>query len=300
MRADYRIEPCRSALNRVKGMGFGWSLNPYMGCAHRCAFCYVRGFEKRADRPSDERYGSSVRIKSNIAGVLRAELASASWKREEVVIGAATDPYQPIEGRFRLTRSCLVELAAARTPYGIITRGPLISRDIDVLQEGSRRAKVGVSFSVPTLDEQVWRVMEPGTAPPRARLKALERLVKAGVRATVGMAPILPGLSDDAEKLSAVVRAARDAGACGVWVGVLNLRPGTREHFMEVLAREWPQELARYESIYATRAYPPRSLTQPIGDRVDALKREFGIADRRELRWVPPEDPVQMAFPGMG
>src|ERR1044072_5158545 len=112
---EYREEPCRSALNRVKGMPFGWSLNPYTGCAHRCTFCYVRGFELRADRPFDDRYGRSVRGKTNGVEHVRAELARPSWKREQVVIGAATDPYQPAEGRYRLTRGCIEALAAART-----------------------------------------------------------------------------------------------------------------------------------------------------------------------------------------
>ena len=115
MRVHYREEPCRSALNRVKGMPFKWSLNPYTGCAHRCTFCYVRAFEARAERPSDERYGRSIRVKPNIAEVLRQELGRPSWKRESVAIGAATDPYQPAEGRFRLTRACIRELGAART-----------------------------------------------------------------------------------------------------------------------------------------------------------------------------------------
>src|SRR5437868_14129037 len=130
-------------------MMFGWSLNPYMGCAHQCTFCYVRAFERRADRPSDDRYGSSVRVKINIAHVLRRELARRSWAGELVAIGAATDPYQPVEGKYRLTRECITALAAARNPLSLITRGPLIVRDVDVLQEASRRAAVDVNFSVP-------------------------------------------------------------------------------------------------------------------------------------------------------
>jgi len=185
MRAEYREEPCRSALNRVEGMPFNWSLNPYMGCEHRCAFCYVRGFERRADRPADDRYGRSIRVKVNVAQVLRQELARPSWKREEVAIGAATDPYQPAEGRYRLTRACLEALARARTPFGIITRGTLIVRDLDVLVEASRRAQVSVNFSIPTLDPEIWRVTEPHTPPPRQRLRALERLVGAGIKAGV-------------------------------------------------------------------------------------------------------------------
>src|SRR5436190_11472226 len=130
MRAEYREEPCRSALNRVKGMGFHWSLNPYMGCVHRCTFCYVRAFERRADRPSGERYGTLIRVKVNVAEVLRKELRRPSWQREIVAIGAATDPYQPAEGRYKLTRACLREFLSAESPVRIITRGPMIIRDI--------------------------------------------------------------------------------------------------------------------------------------------------------------------------
>src|SRR5213596_4221733 len=103
MLTEYREEPCRSALNRVRGMRFQWSLNPYMGCVHRCTFCYVRAFEKRSDRPADDRYGTSIRVKTNVADVLRKELARSSWQQELVVVGAATDPYQPAEGKYKLT-----------------------------------------------------------------------------------------------------------------------------------------------------------------------------------------------------
>src|ERR1041384_7966022 len=139
MRVEYREEPCRSALNRVQGMVFQWSLNPYMGCVHRCTFCYVRAFERRADRPSDDRYGQTVRVKVNVAAVLARELSRPSWRPELVAVGAATDPYQPAEGRYRLTRGCLEALARARNPFSIITRGPLIVRDPHVLGAGARR-----------------------------------------------------------------------------------------------------------------------------------------------------------------
>src|SRR5262249_4075462 len=152
-----------------------------------CTFCYVRAFELRADRPWDDRYGRSIRVKVNVAEVLARELARPSWKHESVAIGAATDPYQPAEGRYRLTRRCIVALAAARNPFGIVTRGPLIVRDVDVLQDAAPRAEVGVSFSIPTLDAEVWRRTEPGTAPPRQRLRALRVLVEAGIDAGVGM-----------------------------------------------------------------------------------------------------------------
>src|SRR5262249_36975872 len=166
IRPVYREEPCRSALNPVKGMPFRWSLNPYMGCAHRCTYCYVRGYERRADRPSGETYGQSVRVKTNVAVVLRQELARRSWRGEGVAIGAATDPYQPVEGYYRLTRKCLEVLAAARNPFSIITRGPMIIRDIDVLQEASRRAGGHIPLSAPPPAPAVSGEAEPAAAPP--------------------------------------------------------------------------------------------------------------------------------------
>src|SRR5512140_3641693 len=127
-------------------MMFDWSLNPYMGCVHRCTFCYVRAFERRADRPSDDRYGQSIRVKINVAEALHSELARRFWKRELVATGAATDPYQPAEGKYRLTRRCLEVFGGFRSPFGVISRGPMIVRDIDVLQQAATRAKVAVHF----------------------------------------------------------------------------------------------------------------------------------------------------------
>ena len=275
---------------------FDWSLNPYMGCVHRCTFCYVRAFERRADRPSDDRYGTSIRVKVNVADVLRRELGRSSWARECVAIGAATDPYQPAEGRYRLTRACIEALGEARTPFSIITRGPMIVRDIDVLVEAARRASVSVTFSIPTLVEDVWRKTEPSTAHPRQRLRAVEKLVEAGIRTGVGMAPVLPGISDRPEQLREVVKAAREAGATGVWTNLLFLRPGTREHFLEHLAQDWPELLPRYRELYRNRAYLPADETTPVRRRVSALARELGVADRRIRPAEPAREPEQLAL----
>jgi DNA repair photolyase len=296
VRAEYREEPCKVALNRVKGMPFGWSLNPYMGCAHRCTFCYVRAFELRADRPYDDRYGASIRVKVNVAEVLRRELARPSWRGEGVGIGAATDPYQPAEGRYRLTRACLEALGDASNAFSIISRSPLIVRDLDVLTRAASRGDVSVTFSVPTLDKEIWRRTEPGTAPPHQRLRALKLLVEAGVRTSVGMAPILPGISDRPEQLAEVVRAAREAGACGVWANLLYLQPGTREHFLECLQKDWPELLPEYERLYARRAYLPAAETTPVRTRVQRLAQEHEIRDRRRLRLQPPPEPEQLSL----
>jgi DNA repair photolyase len=278
---EYREEPCRSALNRVKGMAFEWSLNPYMGCVHRCTFCYVRHFERRADRPADDRYGTSIRVKINVVEVLRLELGRPSWEGDSVAVGAATDPYQPAEGRYKLTRGCIEAFAEFANPFSLITRGPMIVRDLDVLTEAASRAKVAITFSIPTLDEEVWRKTEPSTAHPRQRLRAVKELVDAGVKVGVGMAPILPGISDKPEQLREVVKAAREAGATGVWTNLLFLRPGTREHFLEHLADDWPEQLAHYRQLYQGRAYLPSAETKPVRQQVAAFAREYGVADRR-------------------
>jgi DNA repair photolyase len=299
MRPIYREESCKSALNRVSGMPFAWSLNPYTGCVHQCTFCYVRAFEQRADRPSGEAYGQTIRVKINVVSLLQRELARPAWRRETVMIGAATDPYQPAEGRYRLTRGCLEALAAARTPLSIVTRGPLVVRDVDVLRAAARRADVDVNVSIPTLDDGVWRRTEPGTASPRQRLRAVRTLVDAGIRTGVGMAPILPGISDRPEQLQAVVRAAREAGATHLWANVVHLRPGTREHFLDHLARDWPEERARYERLFAHGAYLPRHHAAPILDEVTRLREGAGIADRRRAPLTAPPEPQQLPLLGV-
>jgi DNA repair photolyase len=267
-----------------------------MGCVHRCTFCYVRHFEHRSDRPSDDRYGTSIRVKTNIAEVLRKELARASWRHEHIAIGAATDPYQPAEGRYKLTRACLETLRDAASPFSIITRGPMIVRDLDVLVDAAQRASVSVTFSVPTVDEEVWKRTEPSTAHPRQRLKAVKTLVDAGINARVGMAPILPGVSDGPEQLREVVRAAREAGATGIWANLLFLRPGTREHFLTHLAEDWPEQLPHYEELYADKAYLGADLMKPVRNEVSKLAREYGIKDRRKRRLAPPPEPEQLSL----
>jgi DNA repair photolyase len=195
-----------------------------------------------------------------------------------------------------LTRACLEALRDAANPLSIITRGPMIVRDLDVLVDAARRADVSVTFSVPTVDEDVWKRTEPSTAHPRQRLKAVKTLVDAGVNARVGMAPILPGISDHPDQLREVVRAAREAGATGIWANLLFLRPGTREHFLAHLAEDWPEQLPSYEEIYANKAYLGTDLMKPLRNEVSQLAREYGIRDRRKLPLTPPPEPEQLSL----
>ena len=296
MRPSYREVPCRSALNRVRGMPFRWSLNPYTGCAHRCTFCYVRAFERRAGRPSGEAYGRSIRVKVNVAEVLAAELDRRSWRREEVAIGAATDPYQPAEGRYGLTRACIVELGRSGTPFSIVTRGPLVVRDRDVLAEAAARAPVSVCVSLPTLDEDVWRRTEPGTAPPRARLRAISALAEAGLDVSVAIAPVLPRLSDQPGALRAVVHAAKEAGARRVWSKLLELRPGPREHFLATLARDRPAAAGRIAQLYDGRAYPPAARSRTLAALVESHAAEAGAGVRAVHAPIAPAAPAQLAL----
>jgi DNA repair photolyase len=170
------------------------------------------------------------------------------------------------------------------TPFSIVTRGPLVVRDIDVLQEAAERVEVSVNVSLPTLDERVWRTTEPGTAPPASRLEAIRRLSGAGIHVNVGVAPILPGLSDRPGLLEDVVRAATHAGARTVWANVVYLKPGTREHFLAALAEDWPEEVERYEQLFAARAYLPAAFADPIRDRVRAAARASDVPDRKRIR----------------
>ena len=290
---------CRTALNPVRGMPFNWSLNPYTGCVHRCTFCYVRAFEQRADRPSGDAYGRTVLVKVNVAQVLRAELARPSWRREVVSLGAATDPYQPAEGTYRLTRRCLEAFHDHRTPVSIITRGPMIVRDVDVLTGLARRAEVTVCVSVPSLAAEVVARTEPGTAPPRQRLRAVRTLVDAGIRAGVLMAPILPGISDGAGAMAEVMSAARDAGAAFVGVGPLRLAPGTREHFMDHLAGDWPDLVDTYRRLFDGRSGLPASYTTALQRTASRLREEHRVEDR-PARFITPvvvPAPAQLALP---
>ena len=154
-----------------------------------------------------------------------------------------------------------------------------------------------MTFSIPTVDHEIWRRTEPGTAPPRQRLRAIRTLIDAGIDVSVGMAPILPGLSDDPAAMATVVRAARDAGATSIWANVLYLRPGTREHFLENLARDWPELLPRYEALYAGRAYVRDELVKRVRRKVRDLTLEYGVADRRERPLLPEPTPIAEQLP---
>ena len=217
-----------------------------------------------------------ILVKTNFAEVLRRELGRPSWAREYVACGTATDPYQPIEGRYRLTRQSIEALTQARTPVGIVTKGPMVVRDTDVLGELGRAARCSVYMSVPTVDEDAWRLLEPGTAHPLQRLRAVRDLVDAGIDAGVLMAPIVPGLSSSRAKLERTVKAIADHGARFVGCNVMHLQDGTRRHFMKFIEQAFPSMRPRFERLYAHK-YAPDAYRREIKAMVGVLQRRYGL-----------------------
>ncbi len=277
----------KSALNRVRGMGFHWSLNPYQGCAHQCVFCYARKTHAYRELDGVREWGSALTVKVNIASVLRVELAKPSWRNEHVAIGTATDPYQALEGKYRLMRGVLAALRDARTPFNIITRSPLIVRDLDLLAACSRRAEVGVAVSIATLDRALAHEIEPTVAPPHQRLRAVRALAEAGIRVGVAVAPILPEITDAPDSLAAVVRAAADAGASHVWHSTLNLGEITRDAYFAFLRETRPHLIERYERIFSRGRYAERTLVDAMAARMREATASVRFTSPRRLEPDP-------------
>jgi DNA repair photolyase len=290
----------KSVINHVPGGGvpFDWTINPYRGCMHACTYCFARPTHTFLDMDAGRDFETKIVVKVNAPEVLRRQLAAKRWKGEHIAMGTGTDPYQRVEGRYRLMRGILEALIDHRNPFSILTKGTLILRDVDLLLRAAEVAPVSAAFSIGTLDEGVWRETEPGTPSPRARIDAVRELNGAGIPTGVLMAPVLPGLSDRPEQLRAVVEAALDAGATHVSPILLHLRPGVREEFLPWLAAQHPELLERYRRMYA-RPYGPKEdrdrLARRVGNLVSALSpaphptRPERFARRRSSRADTPE-----------
>jgi DNA repair photolyase len=285
--ATYQEIRCRSALNRVKGKAYmQWSLNPYRGCTHGCHYCFARRYHSHLELDSQPDAGDSfanvIFVKTNFVEVLRRELDRPSWKKESIGFGTATDPYQPIEGTYRISRGTLEALRDAATPVGIVTKGPMIVRDIDVLQDLSKVTTCRVHMSVPTVDEDAWDKLEPGVAHPMQRLRAVKQLVDAGIDCGVLMAPIVPGFSTQPAKIERTIKAIADSGATSIGAMVMHMDGGTRDHFMALLQREYPDLVQMYEQLYATR-YVKKDYEKRVQEVVSLMRQRYGV-DRRETR----------------
>ncbi len=273
--AKYQEIRCRSALNRVQGMPFEWTLNPYRGCTHGCHYCYARRYQTQFELGADDEFASIILVKTNFVETLRAELDKPSW--------------------YKLTRGSLEALCEHRNPTGIITKGPMIVRDRDVLQEITARAGCNVCISVPCVDEDAWRQLEPGTAHPMQRLRAVRELVDAGVHAGVLMNPIVPGITSKPALLERTVKAIADHGAQFVGCNVMFLEGGTRDHFMGWLQQAYPELVDGYQKLYA-RKYAPAAYRKEVSGLIATLKTKYGLQGRRFSK--EDDEPQEKKRPG--
>jgi DNA repair photolyase len=253
--ARYQEISVKSALTEAKGMPFRWALNPYRGCTHACQYCYARKYQRHLELGAGDDFSSIIFVKTNLPERLAHELERRTWTRETVAIGTATDPYQPIEGHYRITRRALDVLARTQTPFSIVTKGPMVVRDVDVLTRASAGARCQVFLSIPSVDEEICARLEPGVAAPRQRLRAAQRLQEAGIETGVLMMPLMPGLTTSRASVERTIEAIRAAGIRLVGASVGRLDPGVREFFFDFIAREYPSLLDGYQRLYAgTRA----------------------------------------------
>ncbi|HSK16508.1 MAG TPA: radical SAM protein [Gaiellaceae bacterium] len=297
--AQYLEDTCKTALNRVPDesrLPFRWTVNPYRGCTHSCHYCFARAFHSYLDLGIGDDFSSKIVVKTNVAEVLRRELASPRWEGEPVAMGTATDPYQHCEGRYRLTRGVLEALADFANPLSLLTKSTLVLRDLDVFRRHAEVAAVTLSMSVGTLDEDVRRVVEPGTPPGRKRLEILGRFADAGIRTGVLVAPVLPGLTDDEERLDEVLAACAAVGVTWASAIVLHVRPGIRDHFLPWVQRTYPWLYPRYVELYGRRAYAPRAYQDGVAERFARLRLRHGLAPSGEGRPLPPRRHDQLAL----
>jgi DNA repair photolyase len=267
----------KSVINRVQGGGmpFDFTINPYRGCTHACVYCFARPTHTYLDMNAGSDFERRIVVKVNAPEVLDRELAARRWKGDHIAMGTNTDPYQRLEGRYRLMRGIVAALRDHRNPFSILTKGTLILRDIDLLVEASEVAPVSAAFSIGTLDEQAWKRTEPGTPHPKARMDAVRALNDAGIPTGVLVAPILPGITDGPRQVRRVVEAAIEARATHVSPVLLHLRPGVREEFMPWLQAEHPDLVARYEEMYR-RPYGSPAARRELAGRVASIVRALG------------------------
>ena len=252
----------RSALNHVPGgrYGFSWTINPYRGCTHACVFCFARRTHNYLDLGPGEDFEREIVVKVNVPELLRAELARPSWRRELVALGTNTDPYQWVESRYRMMPEILAALEAVETPVSVLTKSPLVMRDVEIFERMAKKLPVSVNLSVPTLDEKVWRATEPHTPSPAARLDAVAELRARGIESGVLVAPLMPGINDEPEQVQPIVERAKEAGASFLGGVALHLRGEVKDVFFAWLEAKRPDLLPRYEELYRRSAYlqPPQ------------------------------------------
>ena len=258
----------RSALNRVpkrSRMPFRWTINPYRGCTHACTYCFARPTHTYLDLGTGRDFEREIIVKVNAPERVRAELARASWKGEHVALGTNTDPYQWVESRYRLLPPIWEAMRDAANPSSVLTKSPLILRDLTLLREVAERTSFQANLSVPTLDERAWRATEPHTPHPRKRLEAVGELNRAGIPTGVLIAPLMPGINDSPAQVERILELATEAGATNIGGVALHLRGEVRGIFFDWLRDQRPDLVERYEELYRRGAYAPVQERRRLG-----------------------------------
>jgi DNA repair photolyase len=299
----------RSVLNRVperSRMPFSWTINPYRGCSHACVYCFARPTHRYLGFDAGRDFEREIVVKVNAPEVLRMELARASWKREHVALGTNTDPYQWVESRYKLMEGIWEALRDAAgglgNPCSVLTKSPLLLRDLPLMVQIAQRTTISASLSIPTLDERAWRATEPHTPNPRARLEAVAELNRAGIPTGVLIAPLMPGINDAPHQLEPLLQGAVDAGATHISGVALHLRREVRDVFMDWLRAQRPELLTRYEQLYRNGAYAParerERLTGLVRGHAPAsrFRRWSGVPQARDDRPREPPPSQQSLF----
>jgi DNA repair photolyase len=286
----------KSALNRVpeaSRMPFRWTINPYRGCTHACLYCFARPTHTYLDFDAGRDFEREIVVKVNAPEVVRVELSRRSWKGEHVAMGTNTDPYQWVESRYKLMPGIWEALRDARNPCSILTKSPLLLRDIDLMREIAAVTDIHANLSIPTLDAKAWRATEPHTPHPKARLEAVAELNHAGIPTGVLVAPLMPGINDAPEQIEPLLQAAADAGATGIGGIALHLRGPVRAIYMDWLRSYRPDLVPLYEKLYARGAYAPAEERK----RLAALLRHPGVPPPSGFRLRDRDDPARARDP---
>lgn len=287
------------ALNKVpdeSALPFGYTVNAFRGCSHACRYCFARPTHEYLDLDSGRDFDSQIVVKTNVAAVLRRELARKSWKRETVALGTNTDPYQRAEGRYRLMPGIIGSLAQSRTPFSILTKGTLLRRDVPILEHAAQRVPVGIGVSLPIHDPELQQAIEPGTPSPKARLELIRAVVDAGLPCHAMVAPVIPYLTDSTSHLDGLLSAIADAGPAGVTVLPMHLRGATRGWFLSWLSEQHPALLRRYRQLYGRGAYVTPEYKTWLRGRVQPLIERHGLEERMRASGVPCSSTVLLRY----
>jgi DNA repair photolyase len=287
----------RSVVNRVpkaSRMPFRWTINPYRGCSHACRYCFARPTHTYLDFNARRDFEREIVVKVNAPEVARAELSRPSWKREHVAMGTNTDNYQWVEGRYKLMPGIWEAMRDTATPCSILTKSPLLVRDVPLLLQVAERTDVTANFSVPTLDEGAWRETEPRTPSPRARLEAVAELNRAGIPTGVLIAPLMPGINDDPREVERIIELATEAGAVHIGGITLHLRGEVRDIWFDWLKQYRPELVPHYEELYRRGAYASKDVQNRMQElvRAGSARRPPGRLSPRERRRPEQEAPA--------